>query len=67
VRDEIEDDRERSIAIGHQRRHQTTGCHVQRGVPEVIGSWRKRKRDFADDLRPHVQGGVSVAPTLRDQ
>src|SRR5262249_19217474 len=63
VVDEIEHDRQRPAAADRQpRRDQPARGNPQRDVPPMIGARRQRETDLADDLRPHVQRRVGVAP-----
>jgi hypothetical protein len=63
VRQEVELRDERALAAAHRLRREPPRREVERRVPPVIHERRVRERELADDLHPHVQGGISVAPS----
>ena len=65
--DEIEFDLEAAAAMGHGRGGQTTGREVQRHVPAVVEPGALRQPDLAHDLRPQVQRGIGLGPSLEWQ
>ena len=62
--DEVELQRERSIAVRQRVRRQPARRDVERDAPAVIDRRRLRQRDLADHLRPHVQRRVGVLPRV---
>src|SRR5579862_344024 len=60
--DEIELDLESARAVRDRRGGQSGGGNVQRHVPAVIQPRRSHKTNFADDLRPKMQGVAGIAP-----
>src|SRR5205085_9982371 len=62
VRDEIEIKLECALAVRDRRCGQPARGHIERHVPPMIDERRLRKTNLADDLRPHVQGRISILP-----
>jgi len=67
VVDEIELDREPAGVVIQGPGDQPARTDLQRDTPRVI-QWRRRlDGDLADDLRPHVQRLVSLAPFVEGE
>src|ERR1700688_481357 len=62
--DEIELDLESARAVRDRRGGQPGGGNVQRHVPAVIQPGCSHEANFADDLRPKMQGVARIAPRL---
>jgi hypothetical protein len=62
VLDEIEMDFEDAFLVGHRRGGEAAGGDVESGSPPVVEVGTECQANFADDLHPHVKGGVSVFP-----
>src|SRR5437764_1365363 len=65
--DEIELDLKHSAAIGNRRSGQPAGIDVESRVPPMVQLRTERHADLTDDLRPHMQGLVSVEPGIEWQ
>ena len=65
--DEIKTHSKHEIAMHERRRRETAGRDLHCHIPEVIHPRREGQRDFTDDLRPHVQCRVCVAPRVQRQ
>jgi glyoxalase family protein len=61
----IERDRDRTAIVRQGMGGQPARRREEGDVPEMIRSRRQRQRDLADNLRPHVQRGVGVAPRFQ--
>src|SRR5579872_1819886 len=62
--DEIEPQLEGAIAIGHTRGGEAARGDVERHVPPMIDERGEAQANLADDLRPHVEGGVGIFPGI---
>jgi len=60
--DEIEVDFEDAFVVGHGGGGEAACGDVEGGAPPVIHVGAEREANLADDLHPHVQGGVGVFP-----
>ncbi|MBI4266710.1 MAG: hypothetical protein HY657_20270 [Acidobacteria bacterium] len=67
VVDEVEADFERAPAVWDRRGRQAARRHVERGVPGMIDRRAVPQPDLADDLQPHVERRVRVAPGVERQ
>src|SRR5207245_10679984 len=57
-----------AATVGRQRkRGEPAWRYLEGGVPVVVCERRQAKRQLANDLRPHVECGVGVAPLLERQ
>src|SRR5207249_4028484 len=65
--DEVEIDLERAASVRNGRRGQASGGHVERAMPAMIHPGALCEADLPDDLGPHVQCSVGLAPGLEWQ
>ena len=62
--DEVEHHAEGPVLVRQELRAQAPRRHQVGDGPAVVQRHAVRERDLADDLRPHVQGGIGVLPRL---
>ena len=62
VIDEIELNAEGTITVRERARGETAGRYLHSNAPGMIERRCLSKRDFADDLRPHMQRRVGIFP-----
>jgi len=62
VVDEIETNFEDAFVLGNGGGGEAAGSDVESGAPPMIKVGAESETDFADDLRPHVEGGTGVFP-----
>src|SRR6202011_2997605 len=67
VMDEIELNLKHPLLVGNRRSCKPKRSYVERYFPPMINSRAKRKPDFTHDLRPHVEGCVSIFPCVKRQ
>ncbi len=67
IREEVERDRDEATVNRQRKRGEPAGRDLQGGVPVMVRERRQAERQLADDLRPHVERGVGVAPPLERQ
>lgn len=59
---EIERQRDQRVPVRHRSRSYPAGSGVEGRVPGMVNPRSMREPIFADDLRPQVQSGASLAP-----
>src|SRR5262245_12312655 len=62
--DEIEFHRKGAVSVRQRSCRKTTGCDLERDRPGMIQGGCLSERDFSDNLRPHVKGGVGIFPCI---
>jgi hypothetical protein len=62
---EVKPQFERPLAVWDARCSQAAGSHIQWDIPPVVDERRQPQTDFANHLRPQVEGCTGIFPGIK--